>query len=54
MVVEKVCFYNKKIHVTLPALASFDIIARHKGLGGFSNFLLPLRQLSLIYERKTE
>jgi hypothetical protein len=31
------------MHVTLPALASFGIIARHNGLGDFINFLLPVR-----------
>jgi hypothetical protein len=34
---------NKKMHVTLPALASFSIIARHNGLGAFFGLILPVR-----------
>jgi hypothetical protein len=32
---------NKKMHVNLPALASFRIIARHNGLGGGFGLVLP-------------
>jgi hypothetical protein len=39
-------FANKKMVLTLPALSSFDIIARHKGLGGVFSLVLPLRALA--------
>jgi len=34
---------NKQMVLTLPALRSFGIIARHKGLGSGFGFVLPLR-----------
>jgi hypothetical protein len=30
----------------MPACRSFKIIARHKGLGGYIGFVLPLRALA--------
>jgi hypothetical protein len=32
--------------LTLPAHSSFYIIARHKGLGGYFGFVLPVRALA--------
>jgi hypothetical protein len=37
---------NKKMHVTLPALASFGMIARHKSLVVSSGLILPFRALA--------
>ena len=37
---------NKVLVPTLPALRNFNIIARHKGLGGGFGFVLPVRALA--------
>ncbi len=34
---------NKVLVPTLPALRNFEIIARHKRLGGYISFLLPVK-----------
>ena len=33
----------KSLVLTLPAHSNFDIIARHKGLGGYFGLVLPVR-----------
>ena len=46
MLCKEIKIDNKKMHVTLSALASFEIIARHKGLGVCFGFVLPVMALA--------